>query len=137
VVAALQRVNNMRSSQIPSSSSSYTTTRAITRGPRQRHIWSDKDTKRLIELVGEKNAAWSIIEREHDHEFDHPRNQQAYRDKARNLKVDFLIMDTVLPPAFDLVTLGRKEVEKVLSLGKNPYRKEAEVENGVALNTDI
>lgn len=49
-----------------------------------------------------------------------------------------MLLDTTLPPGFDLVALGKKEVERLLSLGKNPYRKESEIdEDGNAINTDL
>ncbi|KAG6012289.1 hypothetical protein E4U43_007860 [Claviceps pusilla] len=93
---------------------------------RQRHPWSDKDSATLIELIAQERAGWSVIERRHNSKFEYPRNQQAYRDRARNMKVDFLLGDAVLPPCFDLVVLGKKEEAKVLAGGRNPHRKEHE-----------
>ncbi len=43
--------------------------------------------------------------------------------------------DSLLPPSFDLVVLGKKEVENVKSVGRNPYRKESDVINGIPVNT--
>lgn len=44
--------------------------------------------------------------------------------------------DGALPPAFDLVVLGRKEKDMVIAAGRNPDRKEDDVdENGQLLNT--
>ncbi|KAH6888041.1 hypothetical protein B0T10DRAFT_66049 [Thelonectria olida] len=104
---------------------------------RQRHGWSPDDMVLLLELIRDRHAAWATIERHDNHKFEHPRNQQAYRDKARNMKVDYLRADAVLPPCFDLVALGRKEVDALISLGKNPYRKEDDVDqNGRAINTE-
>ncbi|PHH67605.1 hypothetical protein CDD83_6500 [Cordyceps sp. RAO-2017] len=93
----------------------------------------------LIELVGATKAAWSKMEELHNDRFEHPRNQQAYRDKARNLKVDMLARDLCLPPYFDLVVLGPKEVNKVKGLGKNPKRREHEVDEqtGTPYNTEL
>jgi hypothetical protein len=69
--------------------------------------------------------------------FQHPRNQQAYRDKARNLKVDFLSTNAVLPPGFDLVALGTKEVRLLQARGKNPFRRERDLDDeGNAINTE-
>lgn len=74
-------------------------------GPQQRVPWSDKDTRRLIRLIEYHNCLWARIakrqapegrigdpgpEDSEDCVFDHPRDQQAIRDKARNLKVDML-----------------------------------------------
>ncbi|KJZ70630.1 hypothetical protein HIM_09985 [Hirsutella minnesotensis 3608] len=70
-------------------------------------------------------------------QFEHPRDQQAYRDKARNIKVDKLLRDEPLPPHFDRVVLGPKEKRKVMGCGKNPYRTEAEVDDdGRPFNTE-
>ena len=43
--------------------------------------------------------------------------------------------DSLLPPSFDLVVLGKKEVENVRSVGRNPFRKESDVLGGVPVNT--
>ena len=42
----------------------------------------------------------------------------------------------VLPPSFDLVVLGKKEKLAVIACGKNPDRKEADVEDGRPINTE-
>lgn len=45
--------------------------------------------------------------------------------------------DLRLPPGFDLVVLGKKEREAVKAVGKNPDRKEADVdENGQPIGTE-
>lgn len=104
---------------------------------KQRYVWSHQDTATLITLIRDRQAAWSAIEKKDNHLFEHPRNQQAYRDKARNMKVDLLITDAVLPPGFDMVKLGRKEIDKLIGLGKNPYRRETDVdEDGNAVGTE-
>jgi len=41
-----------------------------------------------------------------------------------------------LPPSFDLVVLGKKERNAVIACGKNPDRKESDVLDGRAINTD-
>lgn len=105
---------------------------------KQRQQWSDNDQFLLIDLVARCHGSWSRIDKEHGRRFEYPRNQQAYRDKARNLKVDFLMTDKVLPPCFDLVTLGPKEVQKLSSFGKNPYRKEKDLDDdGTPINTEM
>lgn len=44
--------------------------------------------------------------------------------------------DAVLPPAFDLVVLGRKEKEMVIAAdNRNPERKEADIKDGVPIHT--
>ena len=104
---------------------------------KQRHGWTEPDSAMLITLVRERHAAWAAIEQNDSHKFEHPRNQQAYRDKARNLKVDFLLTDAILPPGFDLVALGNKERKRLVSMGKNPDRREKDIdENGNAISTE-
>ncbi|OTA02545.1 hypothetical protein A9Z42_0029200 [Trichoderma parareesei] len=93
-----------------------------------RHPWSEEDSTTLIELVRTRGARWADIGRYDTARFQHPRNAQAYRDKARNLKVDFLISDALLPEGFDQVALSQKEVDKVRNAGKNPCRLERHVD---------
>ncbi|KAG6150973.1 hypothetical protein E4U11_008060 [Claviceps purpurea] len=105
---------------------------------RQRNPWSDDDSTLLVQLIALERAKWSAIDRKHGHRFEILRNQQAYRDRARNMKVDFLLADTVLPPGFDLVVLGKKEENKVVAGRRNPHRKEDDRdENGRPINTRI
>lgn len=105
--------------------------------PKQRVAWSDADCTTLVELIGTRQAAWSAIESCDNAMFEHPRDQQAYRDKARNLKVDYLLTNAVLPPSFDLVTLGKKEIARLIKYGKNPFRKEKHIsEDGNPIKTE-
>lgn len=68
--------------------------------------------------------------------FEIPRNAQAYRDRARNMKVDYLITDAVLPRGFDLVSLSKKEIDRLRKMGKNHERKESDVDrHGRPINT--
>ncbi|KAL2883919.1 hypothetical protein SGCOL_000554 [Colletotrichum sp. CLE4] len=117
-------------------------------GPQQRVPWSDRDTHRLIRLIEHHNCLWALIaKRQHaarsdgggdgggdtfeereDCILDHPRDQQAIRDKARNLKVDLLKADLNLYPGFDGIALGKKERLALISRGRNPDRKEADVD---------
>ncbi|PTB70520.1 hypothetical protein BBK36DRAFT_1108703 [Trichoderma citrinoviride] len=94
-----------------------------------RHPWSERDSNTLIALIAKRAASWADIDRFDNAKFEHLRNAQAYRDKARNLKVDFLISDAPLPRGFDQVALSRKEIEKVVNTGKNPYRRERDIDD--------
>lgn len=117
-----------RSSLPPSSDSSG----------KQRHAWSEKDQFTLIDLIAKCYASWSKIEGNYGHLFERRRNQQAYRDKARNMKVDFLWTDRVLPPKFDMVRLSQKEIQKLEAVGKNPHRMERDLDDeGTPINTEI
>lgn len=106
---------------------------------RQRVPWSDADSLALIRLIGrEKPLTYADMENYHADVFEYPRNQLAYRDRARNMKVDYLITDCVLPKGFDRVSLGKKEVLRVVSFGKNPNRLVEEVDaDGVIFNNEL
>lgn len=93
-----------------------------------RKPWSHHDMLVLIGLINERRASWADMQRYDSHRFETPRNQQAYRDKARNLKVELLLNDAALPPGFDFVALGGKEMERVRVAGKNPHRTETDVD---------
>ncbi|KAK0390914.1 hypothetical protein NLU13_0417 [Sarocladium strictum] len=95
----------------------------------QRKPWSAADCTTLLNCIFERHASWSQIQAEDSHRFEVPRNQQAYRDKARNMKVDYLITDAVLPPCFDLVALGSKEKARLIAMGKNPNRREGDLDD--------
>ncbi|EHK22481.1 uncharacterized protein TRIVIDRAFT_221753 [Trichoderma virens Gv29-8] len=104
---------------------------------KRRCVWSDHDSATLVDLIARRAAAWSTINREDSHLFERPRDAQAYRDRARNMKVDFLISDAVLPRGFDLVTLSRKEIDRLQKLGKNHARRENDIDsNGRPINTE-
>jgi hypothetical protein len=46
--------------------------------------------------------------------------------------------DMVLPEGFDAVALGKKEIDKLRSCGKNPNRKESHVdEDGEPIGTEL
>ncbi|KAJ4264018.1 hypothetical protein NW762_006057 [Fusarium torreyae] len=106
--------------------------------PRQRVQWSGHDSHVLTTLVAKRHASWTIMESQDSHLFEYPRNQQAYRDRARNLKTEILMTDKNLPPGFDLVTLGPKEVEKIKGVGKNPFRMVEDTdEGGYPINTEL
>ncbi|KAM0248166.1 hypothetical protein ACHAQJ_009557 [Trichoderma viride] len=105
---------------------------------KKRHVWSDRDSATLIDLIARRAASWAVINNKDSHLFELPRNAQAYRDRARNMKVDFLISDAVLPRSFDLVTLSKKEIGRLQKLGKNFARMEGDVDrNGKPTNTEF
>ncbi|KAH7628478.1 hypothetical protein SMAC4_05434 [Sordaria macrospora] len=109
------------------------------REPQQRSPWVRDDIRQLVKAVDMYKCKWSVIEKEIKEgklPFVRPRDQQALRDKARLLKQDFLKVDAILPPSFDLVVLGKKERNAVIACGKNPDRKEADIANGIPINTE-
>lgn len=62
------------------------------REPQRRTPWSDRDTRILINLIGEFGAYYSQLERLWKDDFPnaHPRDQRQIKDKARNMKVNCL-----------------------------------------------
>ncbi|KAL8381100.1 hypothetical protein RB595_005399 [Gaeumannomyces hyphopodioides] len=106
--------------------------------PQKRTAWSTHDCTQLIKAICDHEAKWSKIAaaiKSGEIPFDYERDQQALRDKARLLKVDMLKTDQILSPGFDNVVLGRKERRAVEEVGRNPERREADMENGVPTNT--
>ncbi|PNH44386.1 hypothetical protein VD0004_g3298 [Verticillium dahliae] len=118
--------------------------------------WSNRDVSKLIDFIATLGCNWSEIEQganphnghstrgiepttyDPERHFEVRRGQQAIRDKARNLKVDFLKADIILPPGFDGVLLGTKEIKALTGRGKNPYRRERDVDaDGNATNTEF
>jgi hypothetical protein len=102
-----------------------------------RRPWTDRDCGVLVNLVGKRHARWHEMESKDSHLFDIPRNQQAYRDKARLLKVEYLLTDVALPPGFDQVHLARKDIDRVQAQGKNPHRRVSDVSGDRAINTNL
>ncbi|KAI1812246.1 hypothetical protein GGS20DRAFT_558766 [Poronia punctata] len=104
------------------------------RKPQMREKWTEDETNTLLDMIADYNAygySWAVMERAQ--EDDNPvfrvyRNQQAIRDRARNLKKWYLCRDAVLPAGFDFVYLSRKERDEVISFGRNPDRKEKDID---------
>ncbi|TRX93994.1 hypothetical protein FHL15_005072 [Xylaria flabelliformis] len=98
------------------------------RGHQLRERWSDVDTDHLLNLIADRdlNCSWSAMEKEGG--FQTPRNQQAIRDKARNLKKGYLCADAILPSGFDYVYLSKKERDDVIASGHNPDRSENDID---------
>lgn len=65
---------------------------ATTRRPQRRAFWEKEDERTLRELVAAHGSFWVYIEKKATREelFLVPRTQQQIRDKARNMKVDYL-----------------------------------------------
>ena len=65
--------------------------RVVQNAPRGRRPWSADETELLIRLIGRKGCHWSQILLEGSHGFSDVRDQVSLKDKARNIKVDFLL----------------------------------------------
>ncbi|PBP28541.1 MYB DNA-binding domain protein [Diplocarpon rosae] len=78
---------------------------------RGRIPWSDDDSARLEEGIEEYGCSWALIH--NSRKWDVDRGQVALKDRARNLKVQYLKNRMVLPRGFDRVALGKKEKDQV------------------------
>lgn len=102
--------------------------RSGTKKPQYRSPWPAEDTAKLIAAISKHGCSWSVLEAVLN-TLSTPRSQQQIRDKARNMKVDFLLGDLPLPHGFDGIALGKKEREKVISYERNPDREEADIDD--------
>ncbi|KAJ9632600.1 hypothetical protein H2204_007904 [Knufia peltigerae] len=87
-----------------------------------RRGWTEAETHRLIELVELVNGPlWVRIREEDFAHADGPelrnRDQVALKDKARNVKMDFLKARRRLPAGFEKVSIGNRMVGKLRELG--------------------
>ncbi|KFY98346.1 hypothetical protein V498_01497 [Pseudogymnoascus sp. VKM F-4517 (FW-2822)] len=100
--------------------------------------WTTTEEDGLIRLIGQYGTRWSDLFTKGQREeiFHEKRDQGSLKDKARNMKVELLISRAALPANFDNIALGKKEREKVLSRGQNPYRKEGEIVGQEAIGMD-
>lgn len=106
--------------------------------PRQIRIpWSASDTSRLLDLIADPSlgCSWSAMEKAGG--FEHTRTQQSIRDKARTLKVWYLEGDRILPAGFDQVALGQKEKDAVIRCGRNPDRRENDLDEDGQVTNNI
>ena len=79
--------------QLTQLSRSMTIAARKSKEPQQRRAWTRDDTRLLIRAVDVYNCKWSTIEKlikEGTIRFEVQRDQQALRDKARLVKVDYL-----------------------------------------------
>jgi hypothetical protein len=60
----------------------------MNREPQKRVTWSEADSNRLIDGIEQFGCSWSLIAKNVN--FDHPRDQVALKDRARNMKVTYL-----------------------------------------------
>ncbi|KAI9785658.1 MAG: hypothetical protein M1816_008281 [Peltula sp. TS41687] len=83
-----------------------------------RRPWEEAATSRLIELIENEKygTSWSKIEKLNDPLLE-GRGQVALKDKARNIKLDFLKAKIALPVKFEDVRLNRNQVQILRDLG--------------------
>jgi len=98
--------------------------------------WSQEEETRLLELIADIGCSWSTILTEGRAVWNPKRGQVSLKDKARNMKVDYLLARAELPTNFDRVALSKKEMDRVKKAGLNPYRREGEIVGEEAYNMD-
>ncbi|KAK6502200.1 TTAGGG repeat binding factor [Arthrobotrys conoides] len=82
--------------------------------PKPRGAWSKPEVQILIKAVGEIGTRWSTIR---DNYFDGSRVDGQLKDKARNLKLQYLKSGKKLPHNFEHVTFGEKMMKELKKFG--------------------
>ncbi|MCJ1437246.1 hypothetical protein MMC27_006632 [Xylographa pallens] len=85
----------------------------------KRRAWTDEETEVFIDLIGEYGISWSLLKTmdEDNGNVLAYRDQVALKDKARNMKVDFLTSRVTLPMNFDLIPLKEADWVKLAGRG--------------------
>ncbi|KEF58653.1 uncharacterized protein A1O9_06579, partial [Exophiala aquamarina CBS 119918] len=93
-------------------------------GPRTVQVripWNDLESDRLIEMVARQGTKWARILHEDAIHEDGPllqnRSQVALKDKARNIKILYLKTRRRLPPGFESVSIGQRQINELKDLG--------------------
>ncbi|KAL8822498.1 MAG: hypothetical protein Q9191_006768 [Dirinaria sp. TL-2023a] len=84
-----------------------------------RTAWTDEETQTLLELIEEHGTSWRLL-KDIDLKKHHVlarRDQVALKDKARNMKLDFLKAGHNLPENFQYVPLNKIQIQKLHDLG--------------------
>ncbi|KAH0538826.1 hypothetical protein FGG08_004602 [Glutinoglossum americanum] len=82
----------------------------------KRRAWTDQEVNRLLELVEVHGPSWAKIEKVGDPILA-GRSQVNLKDKARNMKFDFVKAGHDLPVGFDQVRLNRNQINQLHDLG--------------------
>ncbi|KAL9009190.1 MAG: hypothetical protein Q9173_005757, partial [Seirophora scorigena] len=86
-----------------------------------RTSWSQEETDRLLELITDHGTSWSYLKVMDDNHPEgkllHERDQVALKDKARNMKADYLKSDVPLPLNFRAIPLSKALVQRLNAVG--------------------
>ncbi|KAL8790351.1 MAG: hypothetical protein Q9213_000704 [Squamulea squamosa] len=89
--------------------------------PQTRIPWSEEEIERLQELIEEHGLSWSLLKkRDRDHKNGsvlQNRDQVSLKDKARNMKMDYLKANVYLPKNFEGIPINVAMIEKLRSMG--------------------
>ncbi|KAL9608562.1 MAG: hypothetical protein Q9167_006623 [Letrouitia subvulpina] len=81
--------------------------------------WSHLETETLLDLIEEYGLSWSslkVIDGRNKNVLAN-RDQVALKDKARNMKFDYLKVGTAMPLNFAEISLNKAQIQKLESLG--------------------
>ncbi|OQV09605.1 hypothetical protein CLAIMM_13711 [Cladophialophora immunda] len=91
------------------------------RGGQVRIAYTEREVNRLMELVELHGTRWARILEEDNRHDDGPmlqgRTQVQLKDKARNIKLDFLKAGRRLPPGFEAVSVGQRQINELRKAG--------------------
>ncbi|KAI9767306.1 MAG: hypothetical protein M1840_005715 [Geoglossum simile] len=86
--------------------------------PQARRQWTEQEVVRFIELVEEHGPSWAKIEKVGDPLLA-GRTQVNLKDKARNMKFDFVKAGSEIPVGFDTVRLSRNQINMLREIGND------------------
>lgn len=121
VIKALARVNTFTAAATAAAVADPSTSRSaqhlpLPRAPQQRRAWTDAETERLLWLMRRYGCSWSTIKKA-DEQMVNPklldRSQVQLKDKARNIKMDYLKAERELPDEFINVTISRAQKDSL------------------------
>ncbi|KAF2151382.1 hypothetical protein K461DRAFT_295437 [Myriangium duriaei CBS 260.36] len=96
-------------------------TAQVAKPARTRNKFSQEEEERVLDLIGAHGPQYATIKRidEEDLNVLVRRNAEDIRFKVRNMKVDYLKSGVPLPPNFEEIKLGKKEIDQLERLGIN------------------
>ncbi|KAL8727461.1 MAG: hypothetical protein Q9166_006049 [cf. Caloplaca sp. 2 TL-2023] len=125
----LERHNNVNDPPAPSQIDTYRIVNSAAKlrvaiqpkRPQTRRPWSEMETNRLQELIEEFGLGWSYLKQQDRTHPDGPalgeRDQVALKDKARNMKLDYLKASIYLPKNFRGIPINAAHVDKLSGMG--------------------
>ncbi|KAL8776213.1 MAG: hypothetical protein Q9194_003297 [Teloschistes cf. exilis] len=91
--------------------------RNLPKKPRTRTFWSEDETARLLELIEESGTKWAhLLELDEDHEDGaklQSRDSGALKDKANNMKMDYLRSGRTLPTNFERIVVRGRQIDSL------------------------
>lgn len=87
----------------------------MTKPPQRRSAWTGAETDMLYYLITEYGTSWKLL-KEQDSVQDcvlEARDQVSLKDKARNMKMDYLKAGRVLPQNFERISLSQLQIKRL------------------------